>query len=83
MCVSFPFGIEAGVWDLTVLIPDHCLSVYFVELASRKHHLKFQGNWLKALGKEDFVRFSSYGQGSHLGHVTKNNYINFSSHPLP
>ena len=30
VCASFPFGIEYGMWDLTVLIPDHCLSVYFV-----------------------------------------------------
>ena len=25
----FPFGFEGGVWDLIVLIPDHCLSIYF------------------------------------------------------
>ena len=24
--VSFPFGIEGGIWDLIVLVPDHCLS---------------------------------------------------------
>ena len=29
MCSSFPFGFEGGVWDLIVLIPDHCLFVYF------------------------------------------------------
>ena len=30
MCVSFfPFGIEGGMWDAIVLIPDHCLSIYF------------------------------------------------------
>ena len=28
--VHFPFGFEGGMWDLIVLIPDHCLSIYFV-----------------------------------------------------
>ena len=23
---SFPFGFEGGLWDLIVLVPDHCLS---------------------------------------------------------
>ena len=29
ICVwgSFPFSFEGGMWDLSVLIPDHCLSV--------------------------------------------------------
>ena len=31
LCVPFfPFGIEGGMWDVIVLIPDHCLSIYFV-----------------------------------------------------
>ena len=25
----FPFDFEGGMWDLIVLIPGHCLSVYF------------------------------------------------------
>ena len=29
VCPSFPFGFEGGMWDLLVLIPDHCLSIYF------------------------------------------------------
>ena len=31
ICVyaSFPFGFEAGMWDLIVLVPDHCPSFYF------------------------------------------------------
>ena len=29
MCPSFPFGIGVGMWDVIVLIPDHCLSIYF------------------------------------------------------
>ena len=28
-CSSFPFGFEGGICDLVVLIPDHCLSIYF------------------------------------------------------
>ena len=29
VCPSFPFGIEGGMWGVIVLIPDHCLSIYF------------------------------------------------------
>ena len=29
VCVSFPFRFEGGIWDSTVLIPNHCLSFYF------------------------------------------------------
>ena len=31
MCPSFPFGIEGGMWDAIVLIPDHYLSIYFLQ----------------------------------------------------
>ena len=24
-CAVFPFGFEAGLWDLIVLVPDYCL----------------------------------------------------------
>ena len=27
---SFHFGIKGGMWEVTVLISDHCLSIYFV-----------------------------------------------------
>ena len=32
VCVyaSFPFGFEGGMWDLVVLLSDHCLSIYLV-----------------------------------------------------
>ena len=30
MCPSFPFSIDGGMWDVIVLIPDHCLSIYFL-----------------------------------------------------
>ena len=26
----FPFGFEGRIWDLIVLVPDHCLSFYLV-----------------------------------------------------
>ena len=26
----FPFGSEGRMWDLTVSVPDHCLSFYFI-----------------------------------------------------
>ena len=30
VCVLLsPFGIECGMWDVIVLVPDHCLSIYF------------------------------------------------------
>ena len=29
VCPSFPFGTEGGMWDVIVLIPDYCLSIYF------------------------------------------------------
>ena len=28
MYASFPFGFEGGIWDLIILIPDHCFSIY-------------------------------------------------------
>ena len=29
LCASFfPFGTEGGMWDVIVLVPDHCLSIY-------------------------------------------------------
>ena len=35
ICPSVPFGIEGRVWDVIVLIPDHCLSIYFVIYGSQ------------------------------------------------
>ena len=29
LCSSFPFSFDGGLWNLIVLIPDHCLSIYF------------------------------------------------------
>ena len=28
VCLSSPFSIEGGMWDVIVLIPDPCLSIY-------------------------------------------------------
>ena len=30
LCSFFRFRFEAGIWDLIVLIPDHCLFIYLV-----------------------------------------------------
>ena len=32
VCPSFSFGIAGVMWDVTELIPDHCLSIDFVIL---------------------------------------------------
>ena len=32
MCSTLSFGFEGGIWDLIVLIPDHCLSVNSVRV---------------------------------------------------
>ena len=29
VCASVRFGFDGGMWDLNVLVPDHCLSFYF------------------------------------------------------
>ena len=29
LCASFSFGFKGRMWDLILLIPDHCLSIYF------------------------------------------------------
>ena len=34
MCPSFPFSVEGGIWDVIVLIPDHCLSIDFAYQSS-------------------------------------------------
>ena len=31
------FGIEGGMWDVIVLIPDHCLSIYFPDPSMNQH----------------------------------------------
>ena len=28
-CVSLSFGFEGEMWNLIILVPDHCLSFYF------------------------------------------------------
>ena len=34
---SVPFGFEGRMWDLIVLIPDHCLSIYCGHCCSIKY----------------------------------------------
>ena len=41
VCVFLSFfGIEGGIWYVIVLIPDHCLSIYFTVRVFRER-LKF------------------------------------------
>ena len=47
MCPSFPFGIEGGVRDEIVLIPDHCLSIYFATF--------FFASLLKEAGEKNYI----------------------------
>ena len=30
VCASLPFGFKGGTWELIVLVPDRCLSFYFL-----------------------------------------------------
>ena len=30
VCVYFALEFQGGMWDLNVLISDHCLSMYFI-----------------------------------------------------
>ena len=39
VCASFPFGFEGDMWDLIVLIPDHCLSIYSSDGSSQEYIL--------------------------------------------
>ena len=43
-------------------------------------HTMFQGHQSISSREEDFLIFSIYGHGSHLGHVTQLIYTNFHYH---
>ena len=47
----FPFGFEGRIWDLTVSVPDHCLSFYLIMAPAQKLSIKFIG-----VRFSDFVR---------------------------
>ena len=51
MCPSSPFCFEGGMWDLILLIHDHCLSIYFVlnSLKSSSFVMTWllKSNWLQ------------------------------------
>ena len=68
---SFPFGFEGGMRDLIVLIPDHCLSIYFPMLW--KHYS------ISAVKQSLFIDRASFS--SFLLMITvpnvKNIYVNF------
>ena len=48
VCPSFPIGFEGRIWDLIVLIPDHCLSIYFTTIP---FHLVLSTDALSELAK--------------------------------
>ena len=39
VCASLPFDHSDGMWDLSVLISDHCLSIHFVFQQRIRTHL--------------------------------------------
>ena len=42
LCVSFfPFGIEGRMWDVIVLIPDYCLSIFYTSSLWRARYPLF------------------------------------------
>ena len=54
VCDSFPFGFEFGMWDFVMLIPNHCLSIYFSLFLDSTfifiaHQYKIKGIILKCL----------------------------------
>ena len=34
VCPSLPFGTEGRIWVVIVLIPDHCLSIFFKNICT-------------------------------------------------
>ena len=40
ICQIFPFVIEGRMWDVSVLIPNHCLSIYFSPSSHKTQILK-------------------------------------------
>ena len=43
VCPSFPFGTEGGMWDVIILIPDHCLSIYFTHYCIKAERILKEG----------------------------------------
>ena len=35
VCVPFPFGVWGRMWNLIVLVPDHCLFIYSAEFLKK------------------------------------------------
>ena len=34
VCVCVPFGFQGRMWDLIVLVPNHCLSLTFLSIVN-------------------------------------------------
>ena len=42
-CVCpFPFGFEGGIRDLIVLIPNHCISIYFEDIFEKAPYMSMK-----------------------------------------
>ena len=50
VCPIFPLGIEGGMWDVIILIPDHCLSIYL------DNSTKASENWTSGQGGKGLLR---------------------------
>ena len=44
----FPFGFEDRMWDLSVSVPDHCLSFYFASMSNTTDSQKAEHLWFQA-----------------------------------
>ena len=51
--------------------PRVIIYINFEELTPQMLHIKFQGNWPRGSGEEDFLKvFMIHVHDDHLGHVT-------------
>ena len=50
-CASFPFGFEAGAWDLIVLVPDHRFAFYNKRTENGMNFLRRVVKWTSSLFK--------------------------------
>ena len=48
------------MWDLIILVPDHCLFLYKIVLEHPIQHTKFQGHRLFGSGEDLFLSFFPY-----------------------
>ena len=59
VCPSFPFGTGGRLWDVIVLIPDHCLSIFFCAKA----------NGRKKVTSDKFSQYEMLNPGEAMRHA--------------